>query len=191
MRGVKNVSKVRRKNMTYTYHYYSPLGGITMASDGTALTGLWFDGQKYFAGTVSEEHIEKSLPIFEDASKWLDIYFGGKEPDFMPPVAFETTPFRKAVWDILVTIPYGKTMTYGEIADIISGQKGIDKMSAQAVGGAVGHNPVSIIIPCHRVVGTGGSLTGYAGGIDKKIQLLKLEKTDMSGLFVPKKGTAL
>ncbi len=177
--------------MTYTYHYYSPLGGITMASDGTALTGLWFDGQKYFAGTVSEEHIEKSLPIFEDASKWLDIYFGGKGPDFMPPVAFETTPFRKVVWDILVTIPYGKTMTYGEIADIIAGQKGIDKMSAQAVGGAVGHNPVSIIIPCHRVVGTGGSLTGYAGGIDKKIQLLKLEKTDMSGLFVPKKGTAL
>lgn len=162
-----------------------------MASDGTALTGLWFDGQKYFADTVLEEHIEKSLPIFDDVSKWLDIYFGGKEPDFMPLVTFETTPFRKAVWDILVTIPYGKTMTYGEIADIIAGQKGIDKMSAQAVGGAVGHNPVSIIIPCHRVVGTGGSLTGYAGGIDKKIQLLKLEKTDMSGLFVPKKGTAL
>lgn len=177
--------------MTYTYHYNSPLGGITMASDGTALTGLWFDGQKYFADTVLEEHIEKSLPIFDDVSKWLDIYFGGKEPDFMPLVTFETTPFRKAVWDILVTIPYGKTMTYGEIADIIAGQKGIDKMSAQAVGGAVGHNPVSIIIPCHRVVGTGGSLTGYAGGIDKKIQLLKLEKTDMSGLFVPKKGTAL
>lgn len=162
-----------------------------MASDGTALTGLWFDGQKYFADTVLEEHIEKSLPIFDDVSKWLDIYFGGKEPDFMPLVTFETTPFRKAVWDILVTIPYGKTMTYGEIADIIAGQKGIDKMSAQAVGGAVGHNLVSIIIPCHRVVGTGGSLTGYAGGIDKKIQLLKLEKTDMSGLFVPKKGTAL
>lgn len=177
--------------MTYTYHYNSPLGGITMASDGTTLTGLWFDGQKYFADTVLEEHIEKSLPIFDDVSKWLDIYFGGKEPDFMPLVTFETTPFRKAVWDILVTIPYGKTMTYGEIADIIAGQKGIDKMSAQAVGGAVGHNPVSIIIPCHRVVGTGGSLTGYAGGIDKKIQLLKLEKTDMSGLFVPKKGTAL
>ncbi|MCI6497839.1 MAG: methylated-DNA--[protein]-cysteine S-methyltransferase [Lachnospiraceae bacterium] len=177
--------------MTYTYHYNSPLGGITMASDGTALTGLWFDGQKYFADTVLEEHIEKSLPIFDDVSKWLDIYFGGKEPDFMPLVTFETTPFRKAVWDILVTIPYGKTMTYGEIADIIAGQKGIDKMSAQAIGGAVGHNPVSIIIPCHRVVGTGGSLTGYAGGIDKKIQLLKLEKTDMSGLFVPKKGTAL
>lgn len=162
-----------------------------MASDGTALTGLWFDGQKCFADTVLEEHIEKSLPIFDDVSKWLDIYFGGKEPDFMPLVTFETTPFRKAVWDILVTIPYGKTMTYGEIADIIAGQKGIDKMSAQAIGGAVGHNPVSIIIPCHRVVGTGGSLTGYAGGIDKKIQLLKLEKTDMSGLFVPKKGTAL
>lgn len=177
--------------MTYTYHYNSPLGGITMASDGTALTGLWFDGQKCFADTVLEEHIEKSLPIFDDVSKWLDIYFGGKEPDFMPLVTFETTPFRKAVWDILVTIPYGKTMTYGEIADIIAGQKGIDKMSAQAIGGAVGHNPVSIIIPCHRVVGTGGSLTGYAGGIDKKIQLLKLEKTDMSGLFVPKKGTAL
>lgn len=175
----------------YTYHYDSPLGGITVASDGTALIGLWFDGQKYFADTITKEATEKSLPIFDETSKWLDIYFGGKEPDFTPPIVMKTTPFRKSVWEVMLTIPYGKTMTYGEIADIIAKQKGIAKMSAQAVGGAVGHNSVSLIIPCHRVVGSNGSLTGYAGGIDKKVQLLKLEKVDMSGLFIPKNGTAL
>ena len=174
-----------------TYHYQSPLGGITMASDGTALTGLWFDGQKYFADTLTGEYTEKSLPIFEEVSRWLDLYFSGKEPDFTPPIQMKTTAFRKAVWEIMLTIPYGKTMTYGEIASRIAEQKGIAKMSAQAVGGAVGHNSISLIIPCHRVVGTNGSLTGYAGGIDKKVQLLKLEKTDMTGLFIPQKGTAL
>ena len=131
------------------------------------------------------------MPIFEQTVRWLDIYFSGREPDFTPTVSMETTPFRKAVWEIMLTIPYGKTMTYGQIAEKIAKQRGIDKMSAQAVGGAVGHNSISIIIPCHRVVGTNGSLTGYAGGIDKKIYLLELEKADMSRLFVPKKGTAL
>lgn len=177
--------------MVYTYHYNSPLGGITMASEGTALIGLWFDGQKYFADSITGEYTEKSLPIFDETAKWLDIYFSGKEPDFTPPIMMKTTPFRKAVWEVMLTIPYGKTMTYGEIANKIAEKKGIAKMSAQAVGGAVGHNSISLIIPCHRVVGTNGSLTGYAGGIDKKVQLLKLEKTDMSGFFVPRKGTAL
>lgn len=177
--------------MVYTYHYNSPLGGITMASEGTALIGLWFDGQKYFADSINGEYTEKSLPIFEEVSKWLDIYFSGKEPEFTPPIMMKTTPFRKAVWEVMLTIPYGKTMTYGEIANKVAEKKGIAKMSAQAVGGAVGHNSISLIIPCHRVVGTNGSLTGYAGGIDKKVQLLKLEKTDMSGFFVPRKGTAL
>lgn len=177
--------------MTYTYHYDSPLGGITLSSNGTELTGLWFDGQKYFGDTLSKEYEEKSLPVFEQSVRWLDIYFSGKAPDFTPSLYMETTPFRKAVWEIMLTIPFGETMTYGEIADKIAKQKGLSKMSAQAVGGAVGHNSISLIIPCHRVVGTNGSLTGYAGGIDKKVQLLKLEKADMTSFFVPKKGTAL
>ena len=177
--------------MTYTYHYDSPLGGITLSSNGTELTGLWFDGQKYFGDILEEKYEEKSLPIFEQTARWLDIYFSGKLPDFTPPLYMKTTPFRKAVWEIMLTIPSGKTMTYGEIADKIAKQKGLSKMSAQAVGGAVGHNSISLIIPCHRVVGTSGSLTGYSGGIEKKVQLLTLEKADMSSFFVPKKGTAL
>lgn len=179
------------KYMDYTYHYSSPFGGITLASDGEALTGLWFDGQKYFADTLSSENSEAYLPFFEQTVRWLDIYFSGNAPDFTLPLNMRTTPFRKAVWEIMLTIPYGQTMTYGEIAEKIAEQRGLDRMSAQAVGGAVGHNAISIIIPCHRVVGTNGSLTGYAGGIDKKIKLLALEKADMSELFIPKKGTAL
>lgn len=177
--------------MTYTYHYTSPLGGIMLSSNGTELTGLWFDGQKYFGDTLPEKYTEKDLPIFKETKHWLDIYFSGKAPNFTPPLKMETTPFRKAVWEIMLTIPYGKTMTYGDIARTIAEQKGLGKMSAQAVGGAVGHNSISLIIPCHRVVGTNGSLTGYAGGIKKKVQLLTMEKADMSGLFIPKKGTAL
>lgn len=177
--------------MTYIYHYHSPLGGITVSSNGREITGLWFDGQKYFGDTLPKNYEEKNLPVFEETKKWLDIYFSGKAPDFMPPLDLQATPFRKAVWEIMLTIPFGQTMTYGEIANNIARQRGLATMSAQAVGGAVAHNPISLIIPCHRVVGTNGSLTGYAGGIEKKVQLLTLEKTDMSGLFVPKKGTAL
>lgn len=161
--------------MEYTYYYHSPLGEIILASDGKALTGLWFDEQKYFASTLSENHIQKNLPIFEQTAKWLDIYFNGKEPDFTPLLSMKTTPFRKTVWEIMLTIPFGQTMTYGEIANQIAKQKGLAKMSAQAVGGAVGHNPISLIIPCHRVIGANGSLTGYAGGIHKKAQLLTIE----------------
>ena len=177
--------------MEYIHHYESPLGAITMASDGEALIGLWFDGQKYFADCLDAEHEEKMLPVFEQADQWLDIYFSGKAPEFTPPLAMKTTEFRKAVWDIMLSIPYGKTMTYGEIADRIAKQKGLQRMSAQAVGGAVGHNSISLIIPCHRVVGTNGSLTGYAGGVGKKVKLLELEGVDMDKLFVPTKGTAL
>lgn len=177
--------------MEYVSHYESPFGDITLASDGEALIGLWFDKQKYFADALDEKHEEKELQIFGQTKRWLDIYFSGKEPDFTPPLRMKTTPFRRAVWEIMLTIPYGKTMTYGEIAQRIAQQKGIKQMSAQAVGGAVGHNSISLIIPCHRVVGANGSLTGYAGGIDKKIKLLTLEKADIEKLFVPKKGTAL
>jgi len=170
--------------MQYTAHYASPFGPITLASDGTSLVGLWFDGQKYFAATLEDAHKQKSLPVFEEARRWLDIYFSGKEPDFLPPLAPKATPFRKKVWDILLSIPYGQTMTYGEIAKAIAREQS-SRMSAQAVGGAVGHNPISIIVPCHRVVGTNGSLTGYADGIDKKVQLLTLEGVDMTRFFVP------
>ena len=177
--------------MEYTHHYYSPLGGITLASDGEALTGLWFDGQKYLLATLCKEQKEKDLPVFEQAEQWLDLYFSGNAPDFTPPLNPKATAFRKAVWDLLLTIPYGQTMTYGEIASRLAKQRGLAQMSAQAVGGAVGHNPISIIIPCHRVVGANGSLTGYAGGIERKVRLLTLEKADLSKFFVPTKGTAL
>lgn len=162
--------------MYFKYYYSSPLGSITLASDGESLIGLWFDGQKYFSHKLISESTEAALPIFTRTCNWLDIYFSGNIPDFTPSIYLNTTPFRKAVYEILLTIPYGQTMTYGEIANIIAKQNGVERMSAQAVGGAVGHNPVSIIIPCHRVVGADGSLTGYAGGLDRKIELLKLEK---------------
>lgn len=175
--------------MDYIRCYASPLGGITLASDGGALTGLWFDGQKYFADSLGADREEKALPVFEQAEQWLDLYFSGKKPDFTPPLAMRTTEFRRAVWRIMLAIPYGTTMTYGEIANSLAKQKGLRHMSAQAVGGAVAHNAVSLIIPCHRVVGTNGSLTGYAGGIEKKIKLLELEGADMTRLFVPTKGS--
>lgn len=177
--------------MIYTHHYSSPLGGITLSCNGTELTGLWFDGQKYFGDTLGNEYEEKSLPIFEETARWLDIYFSGKSPDFTPPLSIETTTFRKAVWEIMLTIPCGKTMAYGEIVNRFAKQAGLPKMSARAVGGAVGHNSISLIIPCHRDVGTHGSLTGYSGGIDKKVKLLALEKVNTPELFVLKKGTAL
>ncbi len=163
--------------MDFTHRFNSPLGGITLASDGEALTGLWFDGQKYFAASLKKEHEEKRLPVFDLADKWLDLYFSGSDPGFLPPLLMRTTEFRKTVWEILLTIPYGKTMTYGEIADRIAAGRGLSRMSAQAVGGAVAHNAISLMIPCHRVVGMDGSLTGYAGGLEKKIRLLELEKS--------------
>ena len=161
--------------MEYIHNYQSPLGPMIMASDGEFLIGLWFERQKHFADCLLDEYEEKLLPVFEQTEEWLDIYFSGKEPAFSPPLKMKTTEFRKAVWSIMLSIPYGKTMTYGEIADKIARQKNIPKMSAQAVGGAVGHNCIALIIPCHRVVGTNGKLTGYAAGIDKKLKLLQLE----------------
>ena len=161
--------------MTYTYHYDSPLGGITLSSNGTELTGLWFDGQKYFGDTLPKEYEEKHLPIFEQSVHWLDIYFSGQKPDFLPKLHLIGTEFQREVWDILLEIPYGQTVTYGEIARKIADKRGLKTMSAQAVGGAVGHNRVSVIVPCHRVIGSDGSLTGYAGGIERKIRLLDIE----------------
>lgn len=177
--------------MIVMQHYDSPLGGILLAADEIGLRGLWFDGQKYFAQGLPGECVEGDAPALSAAKRWLDIYFTGKEPDFLPPLHPVGSPFRQSVWEILLRIPYGKIMTYGEIARRLAEKSGRARVSAQAVGGAVGHNEISILIPCHRVVGTGGSLTGYAGGIDRKIRLLELEGADMRDLFVPKKGTAL
>lgn len=146
-----------------------------MASDGESLIGLWFDGQKHFAAGLQGDCEERDLPIFMRTRDWLDCYFAGMEPDFTPSIQPAGTPFRMAVWEELLKIPYGKTTTYGGIAKEMALQKGTETMSAQAVGGAVGHNPISIIIPCHRVVGSGGGMTGYAGGTDKKEELLRLE----------------
>ena len=177
--------------MIFTQHYASPLGGILLAADGIGLTGLWFDGQKYFARDLPVERTEPETSVLTEAKRWLDVYFDGREPDFMPPLHPIGSAFRQSVWEILLQIPYGETMTYGAIARRLAEKQGLSQMSAQAVGGAVGHNEISIIIPCHRVVGTNGSLTGYAGGIGKKVKLLELEHADMAGFFVPKKGTAL
>ena len=168
-----------RMEKEYTYHYDSPLGAITMSSDGEALTGLWFEGQKYFGSTLTSESEQKNLSVFEETICWLDVYFEGKKPDFIPKLKLKGTKFRRMVWEILLEIPYGQTMTYKEIADKVAKQRGMESMSAQAVGGAVGHNPISLIVPCHRVIGTDGSLTGYAGGMEKKAELLKMEHVDI------------
>ena len=177
--------------MVCTTEYESPLGTITLACDGEAIIGLWFNKQRYFGNILPEQTEQKEHPLLKDAERWLDVYFSGREPDFTPPLRYDSTPFRKQVCEIMLTIPYGHTMTYGEIAAEIARQQGKEKMSAQAVGGAVGHNPISLIIPCHRVVGTNGSLTGYGGRIARKVKLLELERVNMAHFFVPKKGTAL
>ena len=177
--------------MVCVQKYASPVGGILLAADEIGLTGLWFDGEKFFADNLPAKHEEKESPTLAAAKRWLDIYFKGKEPDFTPPLHPVGSAVRMKVWDILLQIPYGQTVTYGWIARQLAAQEGLARMSAQAVGGAVGRNEISIIIPCHRVVGTSGSLTGYAGGLDRKITLLKTEHVDMSRFFVPKKGTAL
>lgn len=159
----------------YTSVYSSELGDILLAADEIGLTGLWFFGQSYFADTLPAEQIAQETPILAQAKEWLDEYFSGKEPDFTPTLHPIGSPFRQAVWKLLLQIPYGQTTTYGEIARQLEKLQNRPHMSAQAVGGAVGHNGISIIIPCHRVVGTKGSLTGYAGGLDKKRALLELE----------------
>ena len=162
--------------MIFTTEYDSPLGTITLACDEKALVGVWFNGQKYFGSGLLEKHVSKETALLQQGKQWLDIYFSGKEPDFLPPLRYDSTPFRKRVYDILLTIPYGKTMTYGEIAAQIANERGVPHMSAQAVGGAVGHNPISLFIPCHRVVGANGNLTGYAGGLERKAKLLEMER---------------
>lgn len=162
--------------MHYINHYHSPLGTILLAADDTGLTGLWFEGQKYFAQGLGKETEEKEFSVFQTARRWLDVYFSGQAPDFQVPLHFQGTAIQKEVWEILLSIPYGETTTYGAIAKQLAAKRGLPHLSAQAVGSAVGHNKISIIVPCHRVIGADGSLTGYAGGIWRKEKLLALEQ---------------
>ena len=184
--------------MVYTTDYISPIGKILLASRDNKLIGVWLEGQRYFFGKLNEmvkkEKIQQKNDdeILVKAKKWLDRYFNGERPEIsdldLAPIGSE---FAQNVWKLLCEIPYGKVETYGGIAKKMAKIMCKEKMSAQAVGGAVGHNPISIIIPCHRVLGTNGNLTGYAGGLDKKIALLKLENVNMNNLYIPKRGTAL
>ena len=170
-----------------TCTYESPLGNILLAADEIGLTGLWFERQKYFANTLPEAHISQETPILTEAKQWLDRYFSGECPSpeelDLAPIG---SPFQHSVWKLLCQIPYGEVVTYGDLAKTIAAQRGIERMAAQAIGGVVGRNPISIIIPCHRVVGANGNLTGYGGGIDKKIALLKLEGIDMKKYYIPR-----
>lgn len=174
--------------MIYTTTYNSPVGNLLIAAKDNKLIGLWIENQKYYLSSFKEEMSEREdVEVLTKTKKWLDRYFNREKPDINElAINLIGSEFRKNVWEILKTIPYGEVITYNDIAKKIAKQKGISKMSAQAIGGAVGHNPISIIVPCHRVVGSNGSLTGYAGGIEKKIQLLKLEGIDMSKYFVQK-----
>lgn len=176
--------------MDYFDTYDSPLGEITIASDGEALIGLWFEKQKYDKATLGEAERDDGVPVLGETRAWLDRYFEGADPGAIPPVKPRGTAFRQRVWERLAQIPYGKLTTYGEIAQSIAEETG-GHVSARAVGGGVGHNPISIILPCHRVVGANGSLTGFGGGLPRKIALLELEGVDLSKLTVPTKGTAL
>lgn len=178
--------------MYYSTKYSSPIGSITLGCDENNIIGLWMEGQKYYGDTISEKMTEKGdLQLFETAKKWLDRYFRGEKPNISElPLAPVGGDFRQDVWQILCQIPYGEVITYNDIAKKMAVKRNKVKMSCQAVGGAVGHNPISIIIPCHRVVGSNGSLTGFSGGINKKIKLLELEGVDMTKLFIPKKSTA-
>lgn len=179
--------------MFYATTYPSPIGLLTLASDGESLVGLWVAGQKYHGDTILKTVVERDdLKVFAKVKEWLKCYFAGDNPTIEQiPLAPLGTDFRKMILRILCEIPYGQLTTYGEISKRVAMEMGRESMSSQAVGGAVGHNPISIIIPCHRVVGSNGSLTGFASGIETKIKLLQLEGVDISNLFVPKKGSAL
>lgn len=165
--------------MDYTAQYNSPMGEMTMASDGEGLTGLWFEGQRFFGATLTREHeVQEDLPVFDMTRRWLEIFFEGKCPNFTPPLILQGSDFRLRVWRQLLQVPYGNTTTYGELARRLA-EESDTRVSAQAVGGAVGHNPIALIVPCHRVVGSDGSLTGYEGGLERKMRLLALERQEI------------
>lgn len=181
--SMSTTRNTRKESMHYLNHYESPLGAMTMASDGEHLTGLWFDGQKYDRSTIDgNAELEPHLPVFTQTTQWLDTYFGGTDPGFTPPIRVEGSDFKRMVTSIMLSIPFGATSTYARIAAEVARRTGRKQMSAQAVGGAVGHNPIALIVPCHRVLASDGGLRGYAGGVDRKEWLLKMEGVNMSGL---------
>lgn len=165
-----------QQNENYIYNYNSPLGRIIFSSDGEFLTGLWFENQAHFPTEELKTYAKKFLPIFEETIKWLESYFSGKNPETIPSFKYKSTEFRNLVWEELLLIPFGTTKSYKEIAKSISEKQGGKFVSPRAVGGAVARNPISIIIPCHRVLGSNNTLTGYAGGIERKKTLLVLER---------------
>jgi methylated-DNA-[protein]-cysteine S-methyltransferase len=166
--------------MIYSCTIGTPLGVITVSAENEAITGLWFIGQKYFPAKIDTWIDKPEYPVFKLLRTGLSDYFSGMDRALNLQLEPQGTPFQKAVWDILLKIPFGQITTYGEIARKIAAIRGLSAISAQAVGGAVGHNPISILIPCHRVVGSNGNLTGYAGGLDKKKALLQLEHVNMA-----------
>lgn len=174
--------------MTYTQTYSSPLGELLLSADDMGLSGLWFAGQRYFARTLPPCAVPRETPVLTASKRWLDCYFSGAHPDVLPPLHLIGTDFQQAVWNLLLEIPYGQTVTYGALGRTLAQQLGKPAMSAQAVGSAVGRNPISVIVPCHRVVGADGNLTGYAGGVERKRFLLNLEGADLPRLYVPKKS---
>lgn len=176
--------------MHYTSLYQSPVGEMLIAADDIGVVGIWFRNEKYFAYCLDKENEPRETSVINESKRWLDVYFQGREPDFCPPLYMIGTDFQIEVWNILREIPYGSTTTYNEIAKRIATNRGLERMSAQAVGTAVGKNNINLIVPCHRVVGTNNSLSGYAGGIDKKIRFLKLEGAFKEEYFVPKHSTA-
>lgn len=170
--------------MQFTMTFPSPLGNLLLAADSRGLTGLWFEGSAHFAQGLDSNHAKQTTELLLQAQQWLELYFSGMAPAFLPPLHPVGTDFQKTVWSLLLEIPYGQTTTYGALAKAAAERMGRPRMSAQAVGGAVGRNPISILVPCHRVIGADGRLTGYAGGLDRKRFLLRLEGAD-PGSFAP------
>ena len=184
--SMSTTRNTRKESMHYLNHYESPLGAMTMASDGEHLTGLWFDGQKYDRSTIDgNAELKPHLPVFTQTAQWLDAYFEGTDPGFTPPISVKGSDFKKMVSSIMLSIPFGATSTYARIAAEVARRTGRKQMSAQAVGGAVGRNPIVLIVPCHRVLASDGSLRGYAGGVDRKERLLEMEGVNVSGLLTP------
>lgn len=179
--------KQKMENIMYTSTYDSAIGSLLLAADDIGLVGLWLNSDRFYTNLLANrEYIAKGTPILQEAKRWLNAYFSGHEPKVEVPLHLIGTPFRQEVWKLLLQIPYGQVATYGDLAKKMAEKRGVAYMSAQAIGGAVGHNEISIIIPCHRVIGANGNLTGYAGGIDKKLKLLELEGVDTKKLFLPK-----
>lgn len=169
--------------MQFVSHYQSPIGPVTLVAEGDALVGAWFNDQRFFCSTLTPSAVAGVTPVLNDAARWLDDYFKGMRPEYLPALSFAGSDFRLRVWRLLVEIPYGQTTTYRDLGEKVAQNAGKRRMSAQAVGGAVGHNPICIFVPCHRVLAANGSLAGYAGGLERKEFLLRLEGINIKRVY--------